>query len=211
VDQVNLVARDFQSRVTNAVAMGQGEPFANYNNTLAGLRILNSPDGPGIGARHITVSTCGLLDGILRFAKEPEQFTLAVSLHSAIQRNRDRLMPGVRHQPLGALRSTLQSYVKISGRRPTIEFALIRGINDTPSELRALIDFCAELLSHINLIPVNPVPGSSYSPSAIDKVSAFETALRKANIPVSVRTERGSDIAAACGQLKQHHANYRNS
>ena len=96
VDQVRLVADDFGRRVTNAVAMGQGEPFANYDATLGALRFMNSDEGPGIGARHLTISTCGLIVGINRLAEEPEQFTLAVSLHSAVQATRDRLMPGVR-------------------------------------------------------------------------------------------------------------------
>lgn len=205
VDQINLIARDFESRVTNAVAMGQGEPFANYDRTLAALRILNSPDGPGIGARHITVSTCGLLEGVRRFAKEPEQFTLAVSLHSAVQSTRNRLMPGVGNQPLLELRSELLNYINISGRRPTLEFALLQGINDTPHEIESLINFCAELACHINLIPANPVPGGPYRSSPGNKVSAIEAALKKAGIQVSVRTERGADIDAACGQLRQRH------
>jgi len=205
VDQVNLVARDFESRATNAVAMGQGEPFANYAHAMAALRILNSPAGPGIGARHITVSTCGLLEGIRKFAKEPEQFTLAVSLHSAVQSTRDRLMPGVRNQPVTALRSELINYIAVSGRRPTLEFALLQGVNDTPHELDSLIDFCTELTCHINLIPANPVLGGPYRPSSVNKVSAIESALKKAGIQVSVRTERGADIDAACGQLKGQH------
>ncbi|MBS3973403.1 MAG: 23S rRNA (adenine(2503)-C(2))-methyltransferase RlmN [Actinobacteria bacterium] len=205
VDQVNLVARDFRSRATNAVAMGQGEPFANYAHTMAALRILNSPAGPGIGARHITVSTCGLLEGIRKFAKEPEQFTLAVSLHSAVQSTRNRLMPGVRNQPLLALRSELTNYIAVSGRRPTLEFALLQGVNDTTYELESLIDFSTELACHINLIPANPVPGGPYRPSPGNRVSAIESALKKAGIQVSVRTERGADIDAACGQLKGQH------
>ena len=101
VDQVRVVADDFGARVTNAVAMGQGEPFANYDATLGALRLMNSPDGLGIGARHLTVSTCGLASAITRFATEPEQFTLAVSLHSARQPTRDRLMPGVKRRAPG--------------------------------------------------------------------------------------------------------------
>ncbi len=105
VDQVRLVAEDFGMRVSNAVAMGQGEPFANYEATLGALRFMNAPKGLGIGARHLTVSTCGVIPGIRRFATEPEQFTLAVSLHSAVQATRDRLMPGTRRWPLKDLRA----------------------------------------------------------------------------------------------------------
>lgn len=203
VRQVLLVAADFGQRVTNVVAMGQGEPFANYEAVLAGLRLLNSPDGPGIGARHITVSTCGLLAGIRRFATEPEQFTLAVSLHSAVQATRDRLMPGVRGVSLSSLRETLVAYADLTGRRPTLEFALAAGVNDTDAELAALTAFCRGMLVHVNLIPVNPVEGSGLERSVGDRIRVFRDGLTHAGIETSVRVERGTDIDAACGQLRQ--------
>jgi 23S rRNA (adenine2503-C2)-methyltransferase len=203
VRQVVVVAADFGRRVTNAVAMGQGEPFANYDASLAALRFLNSPDGPEIGARHITVSTCGLLAGISRFGEEPEQFTLAVSLHSAVQATRDRLMPGVRGVPLPALRATLVAYAERSGRRPTLEYALAAGVNDTEPELEALVAFGRGMLVHVNLIPVNPVPGTGLDRSLADRVRRFRDTLQHAGIETSVRVERGVDIDAACGQLRQ--------
>jgi len=205
VDQVRLVADDFGRRVTNAVAMGQGEPFANYDATLGALRFLNAGRCPGIGARHLTISTCGLISGIRRLAEEPEQFTLAVSLHSAVQETRDRLMPGVREVRLPALREALVAYAEKTGRRPSLEYALIDGVNDTQGGLRALLDFCRGILVHVNLIPVNPVDGSGFARSAPERLSAFEHALSDAGIEVSVRAERGSDIDAACGQLRQRH------
>lgn len=203
IRQVLLVAGDFGQRVTNAVAMGQGEPFANYDASLAALRLLNSPDGPGIGARHITVSTCGLPVGIRRFAEEPEQFTLAVSLHSAVQATRDRLMPGVRGVSLTTLRKTLIAYADSTGRRPTLEYALAAGVNDTDDELAALTTFCRGMLVHVNLIPINPVEGSGLQRAVGDRVRVFRDALRHAGIEASVRAERGVDIDAACGQLRQ--------
>lgn len=205
VDQVLTVAGDIGRRASNAVAMGQGEPFANYAATLDALRLLNDGDGPGIGARRITVSTCGLPDRIEAFADEPEQFTLAVSLHSAVQPTRDRLMPGVRGAPLTALRAAIATYVA-TGRRPTVEYALIAGVNDTVEEIGALVGFCRDLGVHVNLIPVNPVgaPGVERSPEG--SVRQVEHALRSAGIEVSVRVERGADIAAACGQLRQRAA-----
>lgn len=205
VRQILLVSADFEQRVTNAVAMGQGEPFANYDSVLAALRILNSPDGPGIGARHITVSTCGLPAGIRRFAGEPEQFTLAVSLHSAIQATRDRLMPGVRGVSLSVLRQALISYADRTGRRPTLEYALAAGVNDTDAELAALSAFCRGMLVHVNLIPVNPVEGSGLQRSIGDRIRVFREALARAGVEASVRAERGADIDAACGQLRQRH------
>jgi 23S rRNA (adenine2503-C2)-methyltransferase len=185
--------------------MGQGEPFADYAATIGGLRLLNDPDALGIGARHITVSTCGLLPGIKRLAGEPEQFTLAVSLHSAVQATRDRLMPGVRTYPVTSLRSTLSDYFAASGRRPTLEYALIAGVNDTAVELDALVGFCSGMPFHVNLIPVNPVSGTAASKPDPRRVEQFRRALAEAGIEASVRIERGADIDAACGQLKQRH------
>jgi len=203
VRQILLVARDFDRRVTNAVAMGQGEPFRNYDAVLAALRFLNSEDGAGIGARHITVSTCGLLPGIARFATEPEQFTLAVSLHSAVQATRDRLMPGVSGVPLSALRAAIVAYAVATGRRPTLEYALAEGVNDTDAELEALVRFCRGMLVHVNLIPINPVDGAGLRRSTTERARAFRDTLHAAGVEASIRVERGADIEAACGQLRQ--------
>jgi adenine C2-methylase RlmN of 23S rRNA A2503 and tRNA A37 len=155
-DQLLLVAQDFGYRVTNAVAMGEGEPFANYPALMDALRIINHPQGLGIGARHLTVSSSGLLAGIAAFANEPEQFTLAISLHSAVQSTRDRLMPGLSSQPLSALRTALLDYLDKTGRRLTLEVTLIDGVNDTPAELAALVGFAKGMLCHVNLIALNP-------------------------------------------------------
>lgn len=200
--QVLLVGRDFGRRVTNAVAMGQGEPFANYDAVLAALRLLNSPDALGIGARHLTVSTCGLLAQLRRFATEPEQFTLAVSLHSAVQTTRDRLMPGVRGVGVGALRQSLIEYASATGRRPSLEYTLVAGVNDTDAELEALVEFCRGLLVHVNLIPVNP-GGGSFSRSSADRARRFRDRLVATGTEATIRVERGADIDAACGQLRQ--------
>ncbi|GAV32005.1 tRNA m2A37 methyltransferase [Coriobacteriaceae bacterium EMTCatB1] len=201
--QVAGVARDFRTRVSNAVAMGQGEPFANYDATLSALRILNDRDAFGIGARHITVSTCGIIPGIERFSSEPEQFTLAVSLHSAVQETRDRLMPGVRRYPLRALRAALTEYFARTGRRPTLEVALISGVNDTDEEIAALIEFCSGLHAHVNLIPMNPVGEIALARSTDERIRRALKELTAAGIETSVRAERGADISAACGQLRQ--------
>lgn len=206
VDQVRLVAQDFGRRVSNAVAMGQGEPFANYDATLGALRFLNNQDTLGIGARHITVSTCGLVAGVRRFAEEPEQFTLAVSLHSAVQTTRDHLMPGVRGAKLPQLREALIAYAEKTGRRPSLEYALIDGVNDTQYELDSLIRFARGMLVHVNLIPVNPVTESGFARASAERIRAFSVGLEAAGIEVSVRAERGTDIDAACGQLRQHAA-----
>lgn len=203
--QVALVAEDFKMRASNAVAMGQGEPFNNYDATLAALRLMNAKQGPGIGARHLTISTCGVIPGIERLAREPEQFTLAVSLHSAVQATRDRIMPGVRRWPLPDLQTTLIDYTQRTGRRPTLEYAVIGGQNDSPAEVAALVAFARGWMCHVNLIPVNPVEGTGTSRPSDARVAEIAASLTAAGVETSVRAERGTDIEAACGQLTQRH------
>ena len=202
-EQVMHVRDDFNTRVTSVVMMGQGEPFMNYDATLEALRKLNSPEGAGIGARHLTVSTCGVIPQIMRFANEPEQFTLAVSLHSAVQKTRNALMPGVRKYSLVNLYNAMGEYVNKTSRRPTYEYALIGGINDTESELQALCDFCEGTLAHVNLIQLNEVEGSKLRPSTPERAQDFVRALARVGVEATVRDSRGADIDAACGQLKQ--------
>lgn len=202
-DQVSIISQDFGQRVTNVVLMGQGEPFLNYDATIEAMRLMNIADGMGIGARHITVSTAGILPQIRRFAAEPEQFTLAISLHSAVQETRDNIMPGVRKYPLDHLRESIISYADVTGRRPTYEFALMAGINDGRTELSALVDFTRRTLCHVNLIQLNNVPGSPVQPSTPERLQDFKIALERAGVETTIRESRGSDIDAACGQLKQ--------
>lgn len=204
-DQVMHVRNDFDSRVTSVVLMGQGEPFANYDASLTAMRKLNSPEGLGIGARHITVSTCGIIPQIKRFANEPEQFTLAVSLHSAVQKTRNALMPGVRKYSLLHLYEVMGEYVDKTGRRPTYEYALIRGINDTEDELGALCDFCRDNLAHVNIIRLNEVKGSRFQPSSDARAGEFVRRLASVGVEATIRESRGQDIDAACGQLKQRY------
>ena len=201
VDQILVVQQDLEERVTNVVVMGQGEPFANYDATLAALRILNHPKLLNIGARHITVSTCGVLSGIQRLANEPEQFTLAVSLHAATQAIRDILMPSMKNQPLTRLKSVLNSYTQATGRRFSFEYALMKGMNDSNEDLTSLIDYAKGMLCHINLIPLNDIDDSPIKPVGRQVMERWLSALESANIPATIRLSRGSDISAACGQL----------
>ena len=222
-DTVVLVGRDFDRRVANVVMMGQGEPFANYDETLEAMRIMNAPWGLGIGARHITVSTAGVLSGIKRLSSEPEQYTLAVSLHSAVQTTRDTLMPGLATQKLDELKATLMDYYEKTGRRPSLEYTLIAGKSDTPSEVEALGSFAAAVGAHVNLIPLNQwsfVSGKSDNELSGTHISeagritptshyrAREIALFLRNrygVEATVRKRRGADIDAACGQLRIRH------
>jgi 23S rRNA (adenine2503-C2)-methyltransferase len=230
VDQVSLVADDFAgredaSRVSNVVLMGQGEPFANYQATLAAMRLINDPQLIGVGARHMTVSTCGIIKMIRRFEKEPEQFTLAVSLHSASQATRAALMPGVAGVSVTELREAIASYYSGTKRRPSIEYVLLKDVNDTDEEVDLLAAFClgappfdcgqAPLPSgapnaatrplcgafHVNLIGYNSFEGSPFVPTPPKRAADIASRLRRRGIETSVRHSRGSDIAAACGQL----------
>lgn len=203
VDQILFSGKDMDMRVSNVVAMGQGEPFLNYDNTLAALRFINSKDGLHIGARHITVSTCGVIPGIERFSQEPEQFTLAVSLHSAVQDTRDQLMPKMKDMTLQRLKEALASYSNLSGRRVSLEYLLLKGVNDDEQHLESLITFCEGLLCHINLLPFNAVEGSFFQPSSKHQRSIWLERLEQARIEATVRDSRGSDIEGACGQLKR--------
>ncbi len=200
--QINAVQEDFGYRVTNLVSMGQGEPFQNYDATLDALRFANSKNGLGIGARHITVSTCGILGGIQKLANEPEQFTLAVSLHSAIQETRNSLMPRCANIPLTKLKEALFSYTTASGRRVSLEYLLIDGITDTPESLEALKQFCDGLLCHVNLLNVNEIDGSPYHPTSPKVQQEWVHGLKRAGKEATIRNSRGADIDGACGQLK---------
>ena len=201
---VALVGRDFDTRVSNVVMMGQGEPFANYEAVLEALRIFNAPWGLGIGARHLTVSTCGLIAGIERLATEPEQFTLAVSLHSARQTTRDAIMPGVSTQSLGKLQDALIHYFETTGRRPSLEYALIASRSDTSEEIAALGSFASRIGAHVNLIAINRWEGTaSLSPTNETRAHEIVSLLRdRYAVEATLRARRGSDIDAACGQLR---------
>ncbi|WP_232050901.1 23S rRNA (adenine(2503)-C(2))-methyltransferase RlmN [Arabiibacter massiliensis] len=202
VDQVLIAQEDMGKRVTNVVGMGQGEPFLNYDNTLAALRILNDGKGLAIGARHISVSTCGIIPAIERFSQEPEQFTLAVSLHAARQPVRDLLMPKASRYQLNELKKALLSYVESTNRRVTLEYIMIEDVNDREQDLAALNKFCQDLLCHVNLIPINAVKGSAFQPSSPSTVQKWVDSLRSRGKEATVRDSRGADIDGACGQLK---------
>lgn len=202
-EQALFIQDDFQMRVASTVLMGQGEPLTNYNASIFALKMMNSADGLGVGARHLTISTCGILPNIIKFSHEKEQFTLAVSLHSAVQSTRDYLMPGVKRFNLQHLHDTMNLYVEATGRRPTYEYALIKGVNDTDEELAALCDFCAGTLAHVNLIQLNKIDDSPFLPTSEKRAEHFVKTLKRFGVEATIRHSRGADIDAACGQLKQ--------
>ncbi len=191
------------TRVTNIVFMGMGEPFANYDNVWQAIRTLVDKRGFNLGARHITVSTVGLVPGIRRMAQENLQVRLAVSLHAADDDLRNQLVPINRRYPLADLMAAVREYIAATGRRVTFEYALMRDINDRPEHARALARLLKGVLAHVNLIPMNPVEGSPYQPSTRRATVTFARIIEDAGIPVTVRLRRGIDINAGCGQLRR--------
>jgi len=205
VEQALWFARELEGngeRLSNVVLMGMGEPLHNYDNTLRAIRTLTAGDGVGIGQRHITMSTVGLVPAIMRFADEGLQATLAVSLHAATDEERSKLLPINRRYPLAELLDAVRYYLEKTGRRVTFEWALIRGENDTIEQARRLGQLLHGLLCHVNMIPLNPTGGYGGAPSDPERVAAFQTELSQWGVTSTVRVRRGIDIQAGCGQLK---------
>lgn len=188
--------------VTNVVFMGMGEPFANYDNTLAAIRTLNDEQGLHIGARHITVSTVGLVPQIDRFAGEDLQCNLAVSLHAADDATRSQTMPINERYPIGELLDACRRYIARTGRRVFFEYVLLRGQNDSTAQAAALGRRLQGMLCHVNLIPVNPTGAGPYGRPDRQTAAAFQEVLARHGVPSTVRMEKGIDINAGCGQLR---------
>ncbi len=196
-----LLAKE-QKPVTNIVLMGMGEPLANYTATWQAIRRLNDSSGFNLGARHITISTVGLVPAMRQLINEPEQVGLAVSLHAPTDALRNQLVPLNRRYPLAMLRPAIQDYITTTHRRVTFEYALMNGLNDSLTQADQLIEWLHGLLCHVNLIPLNPTPDSPWQASPDDKVQAFHVRLTDGGIPATIRLRRGVDIAAGCGQLR---------
>lgn len=190
-------------RLSNVVFMGMGEPLANYDRTWAAVERLH--DDLGLGARHLTISTVGIVPGIRRLAGERLPVNLAVSLHAANDTLRDELVPINRRYPLAALREACEAYLAAKNRRLSFEWALIDGVNDRGSDAEELAAFARPLRAHVNLIPLNATPGWPTTGSPPARVTAFRDLLRDLGVNATVRANRGTDIDAACGQLRASH------
>jgi 23S rRNA (adenine2503-C2)-methyltransferase len=209
VGQVLYFARQLRDQglrtsrpITNVVFMGMGEPLANYDATWQAIETLTHDEGFNLGARRITISTVGLVPGILRLAEEGLQIGLAVSLHAPTDELRDELVPINRRYPLTQLMAACRHYFERTRRRISFEYALIHGINDFPEQARQLAQLLGRLLCHVNLIPLNPVSESPYQPSSRGRILAFQAELNRLKVPNTLRVERGADIQAGCGQLR---------
>lgn len=189
--------------ITNIVYMGMGEPLMNRKAVMRSLTLLNR--GYGLGARRVTVSTVGVVPGILEMAERPEQFRLAVSLHAPNHELREKIVPIEKKYPLPDLLDALRTFDAAGGRRITFEYVMIDGVTDTLDLADQLADIVKDFGAHVNLIPYNPIPGPNWRPSTRDQIHKFLDTLEARGVRTSIRGPRGRDIAAACGQLRAEH------
>lgn len=202
VDQIMTMQERFEQRVSNVVFMGMGEPLLNLPAVTAAYQYINGT--LGIGARHITISTVGVPNAIRRLGEHDLKATLAVSIHAPTQELREQLVPSAKAYPLAALMQDCEAYFARTGRRVTFEYTLLAGLNDGAEQARQLATLLKQhdMVSHVNIIPWNPVDESEYVRPSNTKVFAFRQVLEAAGIPVSIRITRGLEAAAACGQLR---------
>ncbi len=204
-DQAWFFARELAARgkrITNVVFMGMGEPFHNYDAVMEAAALLNDPKGFGLGQRHITISTVGLVDKIDRFTGEHLQVNLAISLHAPTDELRSRLMPVNRRFPLSALMAACERYVQETNRKVFFEYVMLEGVNDDAACAHALAQLMRGRLYHVNLIPYNATPDAAFRATPEARIWEFAGVLDAAGVPVTVRQNMGRDIAAACGQLQ---------
>ena len=203
LDQVLFTQIDSGLPISNIVLMGIGEPLDNFDNVLRFLELVNSPDGMNIGMRHISLSTCGLVEKIDKLAAHRLQLTLSVSLHAPDDETRQTMMPVDRAWPVETLFAACERYFQATGRRVSFEYAMVSGVNDTPRHAEMLISHLRGTGSHVNLIPLNRVEERTYAPSTHDAVARFQQLLEAAGITATVRRSLGGDIDASCGQLRR--------
>jgi 23S rRNA (adenine2503-C2)-methyltransferase len=208
VDQVMAIDSDY-GKISNIVLMGSGEPFDNYDEVMKFIKIVNNPHGLGIGSRHITISTCGIVPKIYQFADEKLQVNLSISLHAPNDELRTQLMPINKAYPLEELMKACKYYVDKTRRRITFEYSLIEGVNDKKEHAYQLADLLKGMLCHVNLIPINYVKEIGFKKAANEKVMMFKKIIENAGISCTVRRELGSDIEAACGQLRRKYLKER--
>ena len=204
LDQVMFSERDSGKKISNIVLMGIGEPLDNFDNVIRFLHLVNHPDGMNIGMRHISLSTCGIIENIDKLADYNLQLTLSVSLHAPDDETRSALMPINRKYSVDALLSACRSYFEKTGRRISFEYAMVGGVNDTPEHAARLADRLAGTGSHVNLIPLNDVRERALSASTPERIRAFVRILSDRGVNVTVRRRLGSDIDASCGQLRRN-------
>ena len=203
VEQLLAVERDAKVRISNVVFMGIGEPLDNYENVINAIRIINNPKGIEIGARHISISTSGLVPQIYRLADENIQCTLSISLHATNNKKRSEMMPVNDAYPIEQLIQACKDYIAKTNRRVSFEYALAKENNDNLEDAKALVKLLKGMNCHVNLIPINKIENGKYTKSSIENIMKFRDYLNDHGIVATIRRELGSDIEAACGQLRR--------
>ncbi|WP_101772665.1 23S rRNA (adenine(2503)-C(2))-methyltransferase RlmN [Peptostreptococcus faecalis] len=207
LDQIIKVQEDLGKRVSNIVMMGSGEPLDNFENTIRFLKLVNEEDGLNIGNRHITLSTCGLVDNMIKLADLKIPINIAVSLHSPFDEERKKIMPVANKYSISDVIEACKYFIKQTNRRITFEYSLIKGINDSDKEAKRIVELLRGMLCHVNLIPINPIEERNFEKPDMVYINNFKNYLEKNNIPVTIRNSMGSDISGACGQLRRKHQN----
>lgn len=205
LSQVYECNRDLDERINHIVLMGSGEPLENYDEVVRFLRMINDEKGYNLSLRNITISTCGLVPKIKEFASENLPVTLAISLHGATDEVREKLMPINRKYKIAEIMDAVDEYLDRTHRRVTFEYALIKDINDMSHQAEVLSRILKGKLVHVNLIPINSVEENNFFPSSESQIYKFKSILEKSGINVTIRRELGSDINAACGQLRNNY------
>ena len=203
IEQIMSVERDANVRISNIVFMGIGEPLDNYDNVVKSIRIINHPKGLNIGARHISISTSGLVPKIYQLAEENIQCTLSVSLHATTDKQRNSMMPVNNTYPIEELLQACKDYIAKTNRRISFEYALAKENNDNLEDAKGLVNLLKGMLCHVNLIPINKIENGAYVKSSNENIMKFRDYLNDHGIVATIRRELGSDIDAACGQLRR--------
>ena len=202
--QILKIEDDMNKRISHIVLMGIGEPFDNYDNVMKFIKIVNDSKGIDIGARHITISTCGIVPKIKEFTKENTQVNLAISLHAPNNALRDKIMPINKVYNLDMLIPAIKEYISVTNRRVTFEYIMLKDVNDTPECALELAKLIKGMNAYVNLIPYNETENISFKRSENVKIMEFYDILKKSNINVTIRKEFGGLLSAACGQLRSH-------
>ena len=203
VEQIMAVERDEKIRISNIVFMGIGEPLDNYDNVVKAIHLINNPKGLNIGARHISVSTSGLVPKIYKLAEENIQCTLSISLHATTNEQRSKMMPVNNSYPIEELLQACRDYIEKTHRRISFEYALAKENNDNLEDAKRLVKLLKGMLCHVNLIPINKIENGSFTKSSNENIMRFRDYLNEHGIVATIRRELGSDIDAACGQLRR--------
>lgn len=203
LDQIMKVQEDLGKRVSNIVMMGSGEPLDNFENTKRFLKLVNEESGLNIGYRHITLSTCGLVDKMMDLADLELPINIAISLHSPFDDERQKIMPVANKYSIEEIIDACNYYISKTNRRVTFEYSLIKDTNDSEKEAKRLVELLRGMLCHVNLIPINPIEERDFEKPDMEYINRFKNYLDKKNIPVTIRNSMGSDISGACGQLRR--------